>query len=91
MRTRRLDQLAAFVVVTVFAVLFLTGTGTDAAFVVSTGNGGNIFSTVPDWKPPVISRATVIRGSRCMMASLQVKAISPRRLTTKVQRPGPPS
>src|SRR3954469_11193103 len=62
MRTRRLDQLAAFVVVAAFAVLVLTGTGTDASFVVATGNGVSAFSTIPDWKPPLVARAAVVKA-----------------------------
>jgi hypothetical protein len=59
MRTSRLDRFAALVVVTAFGFLVLGDTGTQAAFVVSTANTGDTFSTVSDWKPPLISRATV--------------------------------
>ena len=36
--------------------------GTDASFAVATGDPGNSFSTIRDWKPPVTSRATVVKA-----------------------------
>jgi hypothetical protein len=62
MSTSRLDRLAALVVVLTLGMLLAGGTGTDAAFVVPTGNSGNAFSTVPDWKGPIISRAAVVKA-----------------------------
>jgi hypothetical protein len=62
MWTSRLDRLAALVVVLTLGMLLVGGTGTDAAFVVPTDNPGNAFSTIPDWKGPVISRAAVVKA-----------------------------
>jgi hypothetical protein len=62
MSTSRLDRLAALVVVMILGMLFAGGTGTDAAFVVPTDNPGNNFSTIPDWKGPIVSRAAVVKA-----------------------------
>jgi hypothetical protein len=61
-RTSRLDRLAALVIVVTLGTLVADAAGTDAAFVVSTGNPGSSFTTIPDWKPPVISRAAVVKA-----------------------------
>lgn len=45
--------------VAVVLVVWLRTTGTEAAFAVTTGNPGNTFSANADWKPPIISAATV--------------------------------
>lgn len=62
MRTSTLDRLAALVIVVTLGVVVADAAGTDAAFVVPTGNPGNSFSAVPDWKPPAISRAAVVKA-----------------------------
>jgi hypothetical protein len=61
-RTSRLDRLAALVIVAVLGTLVVDATGTDAAFVVPTDNPSNSFSSIPDWKPPVIARAAVVKS-----------------------------
>ena len=62
MRTSRLDALAAVVIVVTLAAFIRDAVGTDAAFAVPTGNAGNTFSSIPDWRPPVVSRATVVKA-----------------------------
>jgi hypothetical protein len=62
MGTRRLDRFAAVFVVLLLGIVAARGTGTSAAFLVSTTNSGNNFTAIPDWKPPVISRATAIKN-----------------------------
>lgn len=62
MSTSRLDRLAGLVVVLTLGTLLAGGTGTDAAFVVPTDNPGNAFSTVPDWKGPIIDRGAVVKA-----------------------------
>ena len=57
MRTSRLDRFAALGVVAVLGGVLFGATGTHAAFLVSTGNSGNTYTSIPDWKPPIISRA----------------------------------
>jgi hypothetical protein len=61
-RISRLDRLALLVVVVSLGILVAGAAGTDAAFVVATGNPANTFSTISDWKPPVTSRATVVKS-----------------------------
>jgi hypothetical protein len=62
MRTRRLDRFAALFAVLVLAIVVARGPGTSAAFLVSTANPGNTVTAIADWKPPVVSRATVIKS-----------------------------
>jgi hypothetical protein len=61
-RTSRLDALAAIVIVVTLAAFARDAVGTDAAFAVPTENPGNSFSSIPDWKPPIVSRATVVKA-----------------------------
>ena len=62
MRTSRLDRFAVLTVVLIFGFVMVRATGTGAAFLASTDNPGSTFTSIPDWKPPVISRATVIKN-----------------------------
>jgi hypothetical protein len=62
MRTSRLDALAALLAVASIGALLAGMTGTEAAFVVSTGNAANNFSAISDWKPPVVARAAVVKA-----------------------------
>jgi hypothetical protein len=59
MRTSRLDRFAALAVVVVLGVVLFESTGTSAAFLASTGNPGNTFTSIPDWKAPIVGQATV--------------------------------
>src|SRR5215207_8337229 len=59
-RTSRLDVLAAIVVT--LTAFIRNAIGTDAAFAVPTGNAGNTFSSIPDWKPPVVARAALVKA-----------------------------
>ena len=61
MRTSRLDRFAVLGVVAVLGGMLFGPAGTSAAFLVSTDNPGNTYTAIPDWKPPIISRATVIK------------------------------
>ena len=47
--------------VAVVLVVWLRTTGTEAAFAVTTKNPGNTVTAAADWKPPIISRATVLK------------------------------
>ncbi len=62
MRTSRLDRLAALVVVVTLGTLIGSSARTDAAFVVPTDNPANSFSAHPDWKPPTVARAAVVKA-----------------------------
>lgn len=62
MRTSRLDRLAALVIVVTLGTLIGSSARTDAAFVVPTDNPANSFSAHPDWKPPTVARAAVVKA-----------------------------
>ena len=61
MRTSRLDRFAALALAAVLGGVLFGATGTRASFVVSTDDPGNTFTSIPDWKPPIISSAAVLK------------------------------
>jgi hypothetical protein len=61
MRTNRLDRFAALALAAVLGGVLFGATGTRASFVVSTAAPGNTFTSIPDWKPPLISSAAVLK------------------------------
>jgi hypothetical protein len=61
-RTSRLDRLAALVIVVTLGTLIGSSARTDAAFVVPTSNPANSFSAHPDWRPPTVARAAVVKA-----------------------------